>query len=125
MAGAKWEESSAKLRHQHGFPRTVNVWTDNHALTNIPPNPRYRETVEIAFWFFKKKFGGGAMPAEKNCPDWVVDVTQGLERKAWGQIPPMLSQKNAPYIFSLDRVMDSEELPLKDKLLINPYGSKF
>ena len=105
--GGKWRESASKMKHNLGMPRELVIWTDTSKLVDVPSSDRYRETIQIAAWAFYKFYGFDATPGANF--EWFADISQNIDRRPWGQSPPMMAQKNIPYCFSRDRVLDVED----------------
>ena len=76
-------------------------------MLHMQPTDKHFEATELAYWAFSSKYGDKREPTT-DC-EWVVDVSQNLERTPWGSSLPQITPHSVPYVFSVDRVMTAED----------------
>ena len=114
----KWKEDALVLRQKINFPEDMTVWIGNHNLRGVPANAMFYENIQLAYWEFKRKYGASAEPNAHT--DWVGDLTQSPKRKVWGPVVPSLTQRSLPYIFSMDRTLNTEDHRVNAWNLLHP-----
>ncbi len=102
-----WQANSVGIRTMLGMPPDSSPWTSKARLIGVPSWPRQIDCIDVAYWAWLKTVATEHVPTE---PDFCVDVSQGVERKPWGPTPHMLGQGSQTYVFSLDRVLDGEDV---------------
>ncbi len=79
-------------------------WTETARLVGVPTSPRMTDLLQVAYFAWLKQTTD---PSKK--PEWCVDISQGVERKPWSEVPRTFGQTSLEYSFSLDRVLDGED----------------
>ena len=106
-AWADWQNHSIKVRGDMGMSPDLHPWTSTARMLGVPRTPRYIDMIEVGYfaWLRKQRLRDD-VPAK---PMWVVDISQSVERRPWGETSNMLGQSSMPYCFWLDRILDGED----------------
>ena len=83
-------------------------WTSTHSLSGISPEkPRCIDCVDVAYWAYLREHRD---PSDRaSDPHWFCDVSQAVQRMAWGSNVPCFNKDPLPYSFSLDRILTFED----------------
>ena len=90
IKAAQWENYTVELRTTMGISHSYSPWTDRSdvKLTNVVKKPRILDTINVAWAarLIANKNSTSPMNDEDLKKGFYIDVTQGVERKAYGDI---------------------------------------
>jgi hypothetical protein len=100
------------------MPQEFAPWTSSkkHKLLGVPPGPRYKDQLDVAYYSFLKSH---PEQASVSAPRWCADISQGLERKHWWAEPHTLTQTGIVYVYALDRVLDGEDCARRSIVVVH------
>jgi hypothetical protein len=102
-----WQDHTLAIRDSLGMPHDYKPWTSHARLLGCPDSARCRDIIDVGYFAYQKTLQS-SMPTPKEIR-WVVDISQGVERKPWSHEPATLFQGSQLYSYSLDRVLDGED----------------
>ncbi len=102
---------SSVVRAEVGMIDTDRPWTDDHRLEGVPEHPRHHDVIQVAYGAYLS-YCRKNREAPSALPMWCVDVSQQVDRKAWGPEPRAFSKGTLVYVFALDKVLTPLERPV-------------
>ncbi len=106
--GAEWHTLSKFVRISLGMGSTDEPWTPTHQLTGVPRHPRHKDTIQCAYGAYVEWCSKNKEEVSSN-PNGCIDLTQQVDRRAWGPEPRCFSKGSLVYCFAMDRVLTPEE----------------
>ncbi len=103
-----WRSKSVLVRHTLGMAQGDEQWTRNHRLVGVPTHPRHKDVIDCAYAAYLKYCEKNKELLIQN-PSWCVDVSQQVDRKAWGPDPRSFNKDSLVYCFAVDRVLTVED----------------
>jgi hypothetical protein len=104
---AKWQTDTVGVRASLDMPEDFAPWTPTARLVGCPQTPRHADIIDVAYFAWLKEQDPNEALSKR--PRFVVDISQGVERRPWGDEPHTQTQRSLSYTFALDRVMDAED----------------
>jgi hypothetical protein len=103
-----WPTHSLQIRNRLSMPIDSTPWSAEHSLTGVSKsNLRRVDCCDVAYWAYLVRHDD--LSSRTSCPPWWADLSQGVERKSWGELVPSFNQDSLPYSFEVDRVMSAED----------------
>ncbi len=106
---SKWQKKHLKLRSQWGTSPSYQPWTQPNGnrpkprLTNVPPNPRFVDCINLAW---------AARPKSQRSLPWFCNYTQCPTRTPWGPTIKTLATSSRVYDFGRDCSVSASEAML-------------
>ena len=106
--GTEWQTLSKFVRNTLSMRSTEEPWTPTHQFIGVPKHPRHKDAIQCAYCAYLEWCSKNQEEVSSN-PSWCVDLTQQVDRRAWGPEPRCFSKGSLVYCFAIDRVLTPEE----------------
>ena len=104
MDCARWRQHSVATRAALGLPPKSTPWSSGAQLRGLRGDRDRRvDLLDIAF-SERRNAAPYATEAELRSSFW-ANISQGVQRRPWGDLPPVLCRQSMVYSFEADAVL--------------------